>query len=72
MKFLLQSFLITFAFSQIAMAGRMFDPEVGRFISRDPLGYVDGMSLYNDDFQGESRDSVNPVTGAEEDSGETY
>ena len=32
------------------MAGRMFDPEVGRFISRDPLGYVDGMSLYNGYF----------------------
>ena len=50
MKFLLKTFLITFTFSQIAMAGRMFDPEVGRFISRDPLGYVDGMSLYNGYF----------------------
>ena len=25
---------------------RYFDDELGRFISRDPLGYVDGMSLY--------------------------
>jgi RHS repeat-associated protein len=25
---------------------RYYDPELGRFISRDPLGYVDGMSLY--------------------------
>lgn len=25
---------------------RYFDSEVGRFISRDPLGYVDGMGLY--------------------------
>ena len=25
---------------------RYFDNELGRFISRDPLGYVDGMSLY--------------------------
>jgi uncharacterized protein RhaS with RHS repeats len=25
---------------------RMYDPATGRFISRDPLGYVDGMSLY--------------------------
>ena len=26
---------------------RYFDDELGRFISRDPLSYVDGMSLYN-------------------------
>lgn len=25
---------------------RMFDPELGRWTRRDPLGYVDGMSLY--------------------------
>lgn len=25
---------------------RMYDPALGRFISRDPLGYVDGSSLY--------------------------
>jgi len=29
---------------------RYFDTELGRFISRDPLGYVDGMSLYNGYF----------------------
>ena len=59
MKFLLKTFLITFAFSQIAVAGRMFDPEVGRFISRDPLGYVDGMSLYNAYFA--ERFSLDPT-----------
>jgi RHS repeat-associated protein len=26
---------------------RYFDPVLGRFIGRDPLGYVDGMSLYS-------------------------
>ena len=25
---------------------RYYDPETGRFISRDPIGYVDGMNLY--------------------------
>jgi len=35
---------------QVDQAGRMFDPEMGRFISRDPLGYVDGTSLYNGYF----------------------
>ncbi len=29
---------------------RYFDNEMGRFISRDPLGFVDGMSLYNGYF----------------------
>ena len=29
---------------------RYFDNEMGRFISRDPLGYVDGMSLYTGYF----------------------
>jgi len=28
------------------MRNRWHDPELGRFISRDPAGYVDGMSLY--------------------------
>ena len=47
MKFFLKLIFISFAFIQIASAGRMYDPEIGRFISRDPLGYVDGMSMYN-------------------------
>ena len=29
---------------------RYFSPELGRFISRDPAGYVDGYSLYNGYF----------------------
>ena len=29
---------------------RYFDTEMGRFISRDPLGYVDGFGLYNGYF----------------------
>jgi len=29
---------------------RYFDDQLGRFISRDPLGYVDGMSLYGGYF----------------------
>ena len=29
---------------------RWYDPELGRFINRDPLGYVDGMSLYRGYF----------------------
>jgi RHS repeat-associated protein len=29
---------------------RYFSDELGRFINRDPLGYVDGMSLYNGYF----------------------
>lgn len=47
MKLFIKTFLILFTLMQVASAGRMFDPEVGRFISRDPLGYVDGESLYN-------------------------
>ena len=31
---------------------RYFDTNLGRFISRDPLGYVDGMGLYNGYFGG--------------------
>ena len=31
---------------------RYFDTNLGRFISRDPLGYVDGMGLYNGYFAG--------------------
>ena len=29
---------------------RYYDPQTGEFISRDPLGYVDGMSLYGGYF----------------------
>ncbi len=29
---------------------RMYDAELGRFLSQDPLGYVDGMSLYTGYF----------------------
>ena len=29
---------------------RFYDPDTGEFISRDPLGYVDGMSLYRGYF----------------------
>ena len=47
MKFLLKTFLITFTLIQAVQAGRYYNSEDGRFISRDPLGYVDGMSLYN-------------------------
>lgn len=47
MKFLLKTFFITFIFIQFAQAGRFYSEEQGRFIQRDPLGYVDGMSLYN-------------------------
>jgi len=50
MKIVIKLFLISFTLMQVAQAGRMFDPEMGRFISRDPLGYVDGMSLYNGYF----------------------
>ena len=29
---------------------RYYDPQTGEFISRDPLGYVDGISLYRGYF----------------------
>ena len=32
---------------QAVQAGRYYNTENGRFISRDPIGYHDGMSLYN-------------------------
>ncbi|MBA3936049.1 MAG: RHS repeat-associated core domain-containing protein [Planctomycetes bacterium] len=35
---------------------RFFDPSLGRFLSRDPLGYVDGKSLYNSYFVPNGRD----------------
>lgn len=36
--------LALMAFSQDALA--IYDPGTGRFITRDPAGYVDGMNLY--------------------------
>ena len=36
---------------------RMYDSELGRFIGRDPLGYIDGMSLYRGYF---SINSIDP------------
>ncbi len=47
MKLLLKTFFITFTLIQAVQAGRYYNSENGRFIQRDPLGYVDGMSLYN-------------------------
>ena len=47
MKHLLKTFFITFILIQAVQAGRYYNTENGRFISRDYLGYVDGMSLYN-------------------------
>ena len=35
---------------------RQFDPGLGRFIKRDPAGYVDGSSLYNGFFVGNGVD----------------
>lgn len=43
---------------------RMYSPKIGRFTSRDPLGYVDGMSLYRGYFVPGSVDPMglqNPV-----------
>jgi len=34
------------AVSKYHVRNRVFDPALGRWIRRDPLGYVDGMSLY--------------------------
>jgi len=47
MKYIIKLFLITFTLMQAVQAGRYYNTENGRFIQRDPLGYVDGMSLYN-------------------------
>ena len=45
---------------------RYFDTELGRFISRDPLGYVDGMSMYNGYFaEGFGLDPLGLLTGLE-------
>ena len=55
---------------------RWYSPALGRFISRDPLGYVDGMSLYrgyfapkgldptgNEDLDRIIRDKINSILG---------
>jgi len=41
---------------------RMYDPASGEFISRDPLEYVDGMSLYRGYFEISSVDPYGPST----------
>lgn len=41
---LIVTLLALMAFSQDALA--VYDPGTGRFITRDPAGYVDGMNLY--------------------------
>lgn len=43
-RLLLTAILALVAFSQDAAA--IYDPATGRFITRDPAGYVDGMNLY--------------------------
>jgi len=50
MKLSLKVVLMIFGLIQTAQAGRMFDANQGRFLSRDAQGYVDGMSLYNGYF----------------------
>ena len=37
---------------------RMYQPETGSFVSRDPIGYVDGMSLYLGYFAPHGRDPM--------------
>ena len=59
MKFFLKTFFITFTLIQAVQAGRYYNTENGRFISREPLGYVDGMSLYNAYFA--ERFGVDPM-----------
>lgn len=47
MKNFIKSLFLLFALFQTAQAGRYYHSDYGRFVSRDPIGYVDGMSLYN-------------------------
>ena len=49
MRFIFMIFTLTFLLMQAAQAGRYYHSDYGRFrfVSRDPIGYVDGMSLYN-------------------------
>jgi hypothetical protein len=49
MKYL-KVFLILFITVQSVQASRYYSSEYGRFIERDPIGYVDGMSLYQGYF----------------------
>jgi RHS repeat-associated protein len=44
---------------------RMFDSALGRFIGRDPLGFVDGMSLYGAYFAPNGTDPSGLITEAE-------
>ena len=37
---------------------RMYDPDTGRFVNRDPIGYKDGMSLYLAYFAPSGRDPM--------------
>ena len=37
---------------------RMYSPRLGRFVNRDPMGYVDGYSLYNAFFAPNKTDST--------------
>jgi len=52
MKLLFKVIFMAFALTQMAQAARVYDPEIGRFLSRDPMGYVDGTSLYDGYFAG--------------------
>lgn len=47
MRFIFKIFILTFLLTQATQAGRYYHSDYGRFVSRDPIGYVDGMSLYN-------------------------
>ncbi len=44
---ILKAILYLFVLGQSLQAGRYYSSEEGRFISRDPLGFVDGYGLYN-------------------------
>ena len=46
-----------------SVVARYFDAELGRFISRDPLGYVDGMSMYRGYFVPNHLDPEGTILG---------